>query len=243
MKKQMIWFLSLVFSGAMLFSSSGNIYLLGYPRSGNHWFGFCVEAILNAPNAQGYVNPESKLQPWGHRPLTMQLDKVDKSQNYLIVILRNYRECMMRQLDNDEEKVTEALEQEYIFFLNPVLVRNVMEPISYPYVLKWYDEWDASKRFLVYYEDLMNDPETVLKEIIRFLGKDEFLVDRFMAKFEELKAFSYRSYCNPQSRTVGLNYHTSLMTPENIVFCDNFMKSHYPDYWYKYLSQYESKSN
>lgn len=242
MRKQIFWLLNFCFLGAFGFSwaESSNVYILSYPRSGNQWLNLCLDAILSAPDTSGRVEVAPNLKLLNNYYSVTNLDQVDKSRNFLVVIVRNYRECMMRQCRNNEMKVAAQLDIEYNSFCKQIFSsEGQLSPINYSRILKWYDEWNPDKRFLIYYEDLMNRPEEILTGLIAFLGKDTYKVSRFMAEYEGLKAYSLKAYLNPQSIHFGVDFHASLMSAEKIAFCDNFMKTKYPDYWEKYLSRYQ----
>lgn len=237
MKKKLLSF-TLFFLMANQLFAGGAICPLGYPRSGNNWLNFCLHKMLSSPDKRGVIRPNPNLKFFAHNPYETGIDKLEKSQNYLIVILRNYRESMMRNNMNLENLVKNQLIFENKVFLGqePEFEKRIY---SYPAVLKCYDEWDPSKRLLIYYEDLMEYPEATLKAVIRFLGKDEALVDNFMKNYLLYRKESLENYADTQSISKGLLYHTSLMSQEAISHFDNFMKTNYPDYWEKYLSRYE----
>ena len=236
--KKIFWFIFSIFFFFCIdtaFSVEGKIHLMGYPRSGNHWIRFCLENLLSSADA---LNQESsRYTYWGHNPRRLRLYRADQEKDYLIVIVRNYRECMMRHHNNRDDRMLDFMRfedsnlnrMEQLFEAN----RN-----GYILTLKCYEAWNPKNRFMVYYEDLINDPETNLKSLMRFLGQDEALVDAFMIDFEAKRDESYKRYINPQSRYSNLIYHTSLMREENILECDEFMRTKYPDYWEKYLSRF-----
>ncbi len=239
--KKIFWFIFSVlffFCIDTAFSVEGKIHLMGYPRSGNHWVRFCLENLLSSADA---LNQEPRRYTyWGHNPSRLQLDRADQEKDYLIVIVRNYRECMMRHHNNRDDRMLDFLNFEDSYFKQLGQAEQLFESRKSGYILtlKCYEKWNPATRFLVYYEDLINDPETTLKSLMRFLGQDEALVDDFMADFEAKRDESYDRYRNPQSRYSNLLYHTSLMAEEVILGCDEFMRTKYPDYWEKYLSRF-----
>lgn len=240
--KKIFWgafvFLAL-FSSDIVFSEEGHIYLLGYPRSGNHWVSFCLHDLLSSVDTFKTEAGDYKISR-GHNPVRLNLGTVDQKKNYLILVLRNYRECMMRHHSNKDSRMLEFMRFEDSFFRQTRELFEVRRN-NYAITLKCYDQWNPDTRFVVYYEDLMLEPEKTLKGLMKFLGQDESLVDAFMENFEEKQNISYDKYLDPQSRFSNIFHHTSLMSEEVVFQSDEFMKSHYPEYWEKYLSRFEYK--
>lgn len=118
------------FSISSAFGDNTNVYVLGYPRSGTHWIRCCLKKILSDVDKNRVALPSDNffdylglkyqagqhLIHFGHSPIVLGLDEVDQTQNYLIVIVRNYRECIMRHHGNQDYKVLEYLRMEQTIF-------------------------------------------------------------------------------------------------------------------------------
>ena len=249
-----ICFISSVFGD----TENANVYVLGYPRSGTHWIRLCLKKLLSdaAQNKNSSTPPSANFFDYlgleyqagdhhiyfGHNPVRLGLDKVDQTKNYLILIIRNYRECIMRHhADKDYQVLTYLRLEDDVFSFMDI---NPLTPSpNYIANVKYYDEWNPKNRFLIYYEDLILEPEKTLKGLMKFLDQDETLVDTFMAHYKEMQNISYSKYKNTQSYLGGINHHTSLMSKEIIFQCDEFVKNRYPQYWDKYLSRFEWQKN
>ncbi len=237
MKKSFLIFIFLFSIGLSSLSANGYICVLGYPESGGFWLDISLNDMLSTLDQRGVIRSDPHLKRLSYSAVQLGLEKLDKSQNYLIVIVRNYRECMMlRYLENPEMSL-DVLKREYQVLSESAADLTV--GANYAANLKWYDEWDEGKRFLVYYEDLIQYPEATFKALIRLLGKDETLVDQFMDHFIEKRKLAFGDPRELELLNKGLLYHTSLMPKEKILAVDEFMKTKYPAYWEKYLCRYE----
>src|SRR5690606_19640465 len=87
---------------------------------------------------------------------------------------RNYRDIFIRRT---YEKETDE------HFLQKTYYEEGYD--KYMSVLKAYDNWDHDKRLLVYFEDLMEDPEMEIERIFKFLEIDTKEADEFWDNYEQ----------------------------------------------------------
>ena len=108
--------------------------------------------------------------------------------------------------------------------------------------LKKYDSWNPNKRLLVYYEDLIEEPEETFKKILSFFGKDTSLVEILMKDFENFKVEILKKYIKSQgySATRGndIYFHSKKFRPFEIYNMDKAISSRHPKLWEKYLKRY-----
>lgn len=153
--------------------------LLSYPRSGNHWVRFIAEWLSGQPtlgccdnpfdvpicknripgNALSHVNKSAT-------PILVKSHRVeDYAFSGLLLILRDPKECIVRH----EQAFTEEGCMKYM--------RLVTFYVQY-----------VEKKHIVYYEDLLNNPEQTVMAIAEFLDiqNAKERVGKFMEQHEEL---------------------------------------------------------
>ena len=135
----------------------------------------------------------------------------------LIFLLRNYRECIFR---NMVPCTTERLQNGSQHYIR---------------CLKFFDEFDGDK-LLVYYEDLIVTPRPQLIEIAKFLNVNSY--SEFFKNFDQHRRNSIKIYPG-KSQTGGsldFNFHTKKRRASLIkIIEDNIRKSNLYD---RYLVRY-----
>lgn len=141
-------------------------YLLSYPRSGNHWVRFIIEFLTGRPSL-GCKTSEDKDKPiyqtnfnGGYKPIKIEDTSpiIRKSHSpgeimdcdKLIVIVREYKECIIR---HNSGRITKK------------------DIDVYYNIIKFYDEFNGDK-LLIKYNDLLNNNENVAQNIFEFLECD-----------------------------------------------------------------------
>ena len=180
-----------------------DFFLLSYPRSGSNWLRYCLEFLTKKPTVgpENHTNPLN--QPFGSRlELGVNLD-----QNYLlyrdhnlinttlkvrnkpmIFLIRNYKECVLRGFCISKNLNT----SEALRFAKEMLVvfeRN----------LRTFNDWSENK-IVVYYEDLIINPEDTLKGILSFVGYSEEYLSDFLKNLEQHRVISLNEYSISQGR-------------------------------------------
>lgn len=233
-------------------------YLLSYPRSGNTWIRYCIEVIAQRPTAHmrfsdrpigmplalltGHALDYDRPPVWkahSEQELGFKDHRYNARQDWLICVLRNPKEAIKRQAgtaqlmslaqDSDSAETRRS--------------RNAYgQARSYFDVLKIYDQWDQNKRHLVYYEDLMRQPQQELERLWRTLGDQNACqqLPAFMQEFarhREAALNIYKYQGGSHTNGVDLLQHSRDMPLADRRRLDQAIAQQYPDLWSKYLQQ------
>ena len=222
-------------------------YLLSYPRSGNTWVRYFVEFISQQPTS-GYKNASDKAI--GSKiPIGVDLSKpviMEKSHKFygkeyspgdkLVVLVRDYKECMVRHAAAEswkmslDEKAKKKFDEE---------TKGKNEKVDYVEVLMYYDEWPGEK-ILIYYEDLMLHPKREIKKIVEFLDLNRKRMEVMFSNLEKHINSGIRVYhAGSQTKGKNLKYHQGRIKPGLRQYMINQMKTKHPDIYKKYLECYE----
>jgi hypothetical protein len=247
MKKFIILFFVLI-SGFFANCFASQIYLLGMQRSGNHLTIYSLSRILNIPcicqpiepliylskNEKRVIkiNREVYLKKYlnkgscfiqNHEPSIFIADGFNDKDDKLILLLRNYRECLMRHYNE-----------------NPLRAIQVLKKGSYLKNLNFFEKWEPKNRFLIFYEDLVVNPKRVFENLMVFLNKKKEIVEPFFNEKEYHKNQCYKIYEFQGGGRSGddLLYHSKMMPEHIAINMDNFLQNQYPILWKKYLIRY-----
>lgn len=225
-----------IFVCTSLLAKEPNIYLVTYPRSATNWMMYCMTTLtdrgwsLNSgtPYRPAGVQRDPTLQPFRHTHNFQGLQRqASPNKDLLILLLRNYKECMIRQCGSIDA-VLKTLPKESVYFKN----------------LQLFDEWAPERRLLVYYEDFMRYPEETLARAMEFVASPN--KNRLKMFIKELpqhreKVFQYyrskrRGGTNSQGK--DLLYHSKNVDKEKLVYLDEYAQKMYPNLFDKYLWMY-----
>ncbi len=216
-------------------------FLLSYPRSGNTWLRYCLEYLTHCPSFMRTMLKNMRDQPlaWSvgfeidmaKPPIekihirTQLNDANTHSDNKLILIIRNPKEAITR---NEHNLITLEILQgkESVSLYNRA--PNYFDNIAI------YDEWDASKRLLVYYEDLLTKPRKTLIRILEFLDEPTSGVHDFMKTYKKHQKKCLHAYKEGESNG-DLLFHSKNTPPEYRRLIDEWIEQFYPKIWKKYL--------
>ena len=155
-------------------------------KSGNHWVRFIAEYLTGHPTCGGNLNPNDKPiftnkfpsifhplahvsneHPYvlykSHRPYSLLNDST------IILLVRNINELIVR-------------------YINELIVRGKESDMEerlqeYAGLIKAYDEFSGAK-LLIYYEDLLLNPEIEILRISHFLGASNSRYKAFMNHYD-----------------------------------------------------------
>lgn len=194
---------------------------LGYPRSGNSWLKYIIQHLV--------LDCEYEK--------THRLVKHPQADEKLLVIVRDYKECIPRHLESFKEQ--------------PVTIINNMKrmtetlgtqnPLSYIHPLHEYNEFKGSK-LLIYYEDLISNPEKQILRLAKFLGVEKTTTySNFIKELDRHKDVSIFDYGPGNSQTGGkqLDYHKSIFNQEQLfqideIFVNKYIKRYREKWWMRY---------
>jgi hypothetical protein len=222
--------------------------LLSFPRSGNTWIRYIVEFISKRPTSKapvkrcgaGFlekngvistdlnlgVDISKKVILIKRHTLTLNWDNWTKDNCRLVLLVRNYKEAILRHASaiNKNRDVKE-------------INKHIVE---YIHCLSSYDRF-AGQKILIYYEDLILKPKQEADRLVAFLGipKGEHF-EKFFDKYEYHKNRCLKYY-KPGTMTHGkssqLGWHTNRATPDIVTKITQDVQSNEKLY-NKYLRRY-----
>jgi len=223
-------------------------FILSEPRSGINWLRWCLISLTKKP-IYGHTfidKPERKAlfgqldetkDPFVRTHSVEALRKTDPTRNRLILIYRNYKENTIRRCRDRAAQYKKMLDEGKLFD------RQAEK-------LRLYDEWPEENRYLVYYEDLMENPRETLEGALDFLNESDERLGDFLENLDQHKADCLAAYeyvtkkCGlggPISKGKSVDYHSKKIPKELLLQADALFEAKYPYLWKKYLTRYTTK--
>ena len=209
-------------------------FLVSFPRSGQHFLRYCISKFTQKQPVH-VVAFHCKDRPiyFTHNP--DHIKEVARDCNRLIVIVRNYKESLLRRAKSIGMTYDLATDRHYIK--------------NYAKIIRLYDTWPHDMRLLIYYEDLMLGPENELGRLLTFLDQPQDLLNSFMVNYGFHKQQSLQIYhrlegCHGGSYTKGndLLFHSSERCEEDLHLIDEAMLSEIGSRLFDiYLARYKPK--
>jgi hypothetical protein len=208
--------------------------LASYSRSGTNLIRYAVEHISGRPT------PGQKRL---HKGPNLVFDRAHKAYPVMerypcaILVLRDYRECLLRQhagLWHKCPDVVSFLENETVAQPPGWYIRN----------LEAFDRFSGEK-LLLYYEDLLLKPGESILSLSRFLGLDpprtgDFLRDIEKHYADATEAYTYSGHVSETSRNKNVRKHAQTwLDPEQRRAFDRYYRERYPELQARYLKRYE----
>ncbi len=216
-------------------------FLLSYPRSGNTWFRYCIEFLTQRPTFNPYYQ-DPRNQPIGwqahftvditKKPIKkthrLSLESYNPDVDQVILLIRNPKECFGR------EKIYSHL---------PITPTSLeIENQSYFENIAYFDEWSPHRKIIIYYEDLITDPETTLKRVLDFLNEPYTRLPLFMKNYRRHKHQALLLYSKSFTSGKDLLHHSKTMSPTERKQIDQWIEELYPLQWEKYLKERYSEA-
>ena len=160
----------------------------------------------------------------------------DSSQDKLILLLRNYKECCFKK-------------NRYQQFQHTPKFKELLQEGAKKYydLLACYDGWNPERRLLIRYENLLLNTEETLHEILEFLEVpfDEMEMKSF---FKPKNFLFHKNRCmilmkilncsSSKSKGVSINYHSKFADPKVLDQIDSYFENISPDLYQRYLEEY-----
>ena len=236
-------FLSRLFTRLVFFPRKNLIYGLGlyhlpvlvtYPRSGTNWIRYIIETLTDKPSP-GKARQRKGTDYGIDRAHAIK--RFGKHYESMILVLRDYRECLIRH--NSEL---------FLYYQNVQMFMDddvvISKPSWYMENIKSFEEFEGEK-LLMYYEDLLNDPEKEIARVGSFLGVGKDRVEAFINDLDTQQQRSINSYSSShKSFTSGdvnkQDFHSRKhLSQEQQMDFDNYFQSNYPVLFEKYLTRYK----
>tara|TARA_R110000796_G_scaffold58413_4_gene134860 strand:+ start:15680 stop:16327 length:648 start_codon:yes stop_codon:yes gene_type:complete len=207
-------------------TSDAPVIIINYPRSGSNFLHYCVENLFNIDIWKNH----------GQSPEFWQKERYPS-----IFLLRNYKECVPRQLGCTKRGNEYDLESIKSHMRNANATKDT-KTFDYIKVLKYYDELEKEK-LLIYYEDLISNTENELKRLVDFmngLGFKTELFNDFIINLEKHRKESLKRYTPTSSSGGNVKiFHSKNIRDKDKNSLDKFLQKTYPNLWDKYLKIYE----
>ncbi len=219
-------------------------FLLSYPRSGNTWLRYICERTTHCPTFMkaglgkridqplawscGFDDLDWSKPPIEKAHLRRELNGSNSAPgNKLIVLIRNPKEALMRT-------------QHKLITMDILLgkEKGYVKGSDYFDAISVYDSWDADKRLLVYYENLLTNPGPEIARILNFLNEPLTALDDFMRDYQKHKKICLDLYKDGESKGEDLLFHSKKTYPAYRLLVDQWIEQLYPVWWNKYLKQY-----
>lgn len=206
-------------------------YVIGYPRSGNNWLCYCLSFFCGHDIGFTHGNDAKFLKDLLNKDLCK------------VLIIRNYKEALIRHKGSpDFKRLKEDLR-------NLNCIESKEDRTDYVALLKIYDELPEDKRILVYYEDLIINPGTELKRILKDLdGYDERTYKSFIENIEFHKSTSLTKYGNSVHPPVTMGdpdkllHYSKVMPSQSKRELDSYLERSFPHLFSTYLLRYKEPS-
>lgn len=210
--------------------SNQKTILLSYPRSGNTWTRYCLEFLTQRPTFhKEHHNPVNQPLGWSagfeldfNKPPIQKIHILHNVPGYnnetdkLILIVRNPKEAIKRH----ESRLDYAmLKDSHLYFTNITV----------------YDSWNPENRILIFYEDLLTNPEKTLQKLGDFLNEPMPTLDEFMQNYKKHQQTAISLYRESVTQGKDLLTYSKQMGKEYCRKIDIWIEELYPEVWHKYL--------
>lgn len=224
--------------------------IMSYQRCGTHWLGYCLYQLLENydfdytdqyrdispfmepmrtknPHGKKMVRGHYLVNKYSHQKTTKRFNVIyyDRKKDVLIVLLRDYRECYIR--NNLKRQCKNPLE---LMRVDPTYFDN----------LEIYHTWPEERRYIVYYEDLLENMHDTLKDLLAFLGEKGERLDPFIDEIDAHRQVVLKAYDRKWSSVTkgeDLHYHKEQTDPMILEGMDQIVLKKYP-HLLPYLERY-----
>lgn len=219
--------------------------LITYPRSGTHFLCYLLEFLSKKPTG-GTIGDILIPRNSGENNFvvitTHKGFKVINDYYKVILLIRNYKECLLRNLKKHWNNRADHPERVKAFMEG---VRNDQAPRSFMRNIEAFDEHNAEK-ILIYYEDLVSNTAVEIHRLIDFLDLPTEYLKELLDNIDLHRRSSVFFYDRKEnSATKGdvgkLTYHSRDLSPGEKRGFDEYYETHYPEIYEKYLRRYKEK--
>lgn len=249
-----MFFLFLLYTLFTFFSPAeitNSTFFLGYPRSGNNWTMAILQILTHRPikdiqfqkrKVYSQVLSPLDLPIDSSRPMLYRTHKVlpllenaDPSKNQLLFILRNFKECIVRECGYDPVQLENSILTESGGF------KQYIDDLIF-FDSGWKNE---TTKHLIYYEELISEPRQTIEKLLAFFDEKPSNLNDFFENFESWRQLVITKYSEVHTTMPSSNgdkkvFHTKDFPPEALQKIDRYIETKYPELWNKYLSIYKS---
>lgn len=214
------------------------IVLFSYPRCGGTWLRYVIEVLTGRPTAGAPDSPgdtpicerlpglpvDRAAEPAAYkRHLLSEMRPGDEGRP-LLVAVRNYKECIVRNQVQHADRGFNLEESRAVYLAPPALFDRHGGP-----------------RLLLFYEELITDPEPALRAVAGLLGASPEACGRFLAGYDEHRARSLRAYderCGSHTWGSATAHHAQLLSPAQRRAWDRSLRELDPAVYDRHLARY-----
>lgn len=207
--------------------------LASYSRSGTNWVRYIIESISDRPTPG-----QTRLRTGTNYLIDRAHCAYPILKNYkkVILVLRDYKECLLRHHQEDWLQISKV---------QPFLTNKKMRHPPHWYIqnIKAFHNFKGEK-LLIYYEDLLADPQAVIAQIAEFLNLDRNRTSDFLSNIDHHYQHSVALYTagGHKSETAAskdTRYHSQhLLTAKQEQEFDDFYLRKFPKLTSIYLRRY-----
>lgn len=211
--------------------------LMSYSRSGTNWVRYMIEFLSDRPTPghTRLVDGGNYVIDRAHKGFSV-INRYSK----VVLLIRNYKECLVRHSLDRWKKSSSTKE-----FLEDR--KQEQPPDWYIKNIQAFDSFKFDK-LLVYYEDLVSDPENQASRIAEFLDIQNDNLSDFQNNIDYHRKRSVSYYGENQRSLTGgdtakLNHHSARnLTIEQSREFDVYYLTNFSGIYQKYLLRYKSKA-
>lgn len=232
------------------------IVFMSYPRTGTNWSLASLQVLTNRPitgigngipththsrNRLG-LNLSLTKSPIYRTHSLMNRRDYHNPKLKLLMIVRNYREVMLRHLS-----LNHSCKMQSISSIAELRKYIKMQVTHYLQLIQQFDKRTDGKKYYYTYESLLTDPRKTLTQILEFLEEPTDRINAFMENYNVYQQQVLDSYHEQwKSRAGGsmskgksTKYHVDRAPKSVIKLIDALVKREAgPDIWNKYLACY-----
>ncbi len=189
------------------------------------------------------VSIDKTVKPYFHTHNPCHLQLINKDSNKLLLVVRNYKNWMIRQ--NIAERTKRSLPVPNLGSSEECLkiLQTRKSALQYFLYLRAYDRWPQNSRLMLHYEDLIESPKECLQKIQSFLGNESCDIAADLKQLDDLKAKSKEFYNTRLSHYGGsrssgtANYFDAVCT-KDLKSLDEQIRRINPRLYDAYISRY-----
>ena len=242
-------------------------YLLSYPRSGNTLTRYILEFLTHRPTMGVRQRPTKFDSPlslfFKELPTNVHLKPIwkmhkspqiirppfyDPEKTQIIFLLRNYKELVFRyerygkiaMFNKDGSLNEKNLILAFDHWSNDESAKEL-----YFANLYFFDQIPDRNKVLVHYEDLVLTPDSVIASLGSFFEVSESRVQKMIDTLDDCRQrilSFYNLHQHSWSKGTDVRSYSKKKSYRQCLIIDEWVKSHYPDLWERYLSQYEENN-
>ena len=196
------------------------------------------------------LNSDATKAPIYHTHMPPHLKILDHETNKLVLVLRNYKEWIVREFISHSQKAGDKIGLPLSAASGQKILNNLHKMGMYYRFLEVFEKWPENQRLLLHYEDLVDRPEITLTQLRDFLNIDavdlETQVDELKAlQIQSLEYYHKRFSGHGGSLSQGKksnSYHTDGFPRSILKNADTLMRALRPELYDRYLPRYTTGS-